>query len=186
MKSIATICILAIACSSIISCGSVVKVSSDYDRTADFSKYKTFGFYQLSDKSESVSELNKTRIINAIKAELTKKGLTENDQNPDVLVNATTILENKKSVSSNTNYYGYGGYYRPYAWGPGFSGTTTYNVYDYKDGSLIIDIVAASNKQLLWQGTGNKEIDKPSKDPDHDIAEAVAKILSNFPPAAKK
>ena len=102
-----------------------------------------------------------------------------------MLVNATTILENKKSVSSNTNYYGYGGYYRPYAWGPGFSGTTTYNVYDYKDGSLIIDIVAASNKQLLWQGTGNKEIDKPSKDPDHDIAEVVAKILSNFPPAAK-
>ena len=60
--------------------------------------------------------------------------------------------------------------------GPGFSGTTTYNVYDYKDGSLIIDIVAASNKQLLWQGTGNKEIDKPSKDPDHDIAEVVAKF----------
>lgn len=186
MKLMVSLSMLVIACLSIISCGSAVKVTSDYDRSADFSKYKSFGFYQLSDKSESISELNRNRIINAIKAELTKKGFTENDQNPDVLVNATTILENKKSVSSNTNYYGYGGYYRPYAWGPGFSGTTSYNVYDYKAGSLIIDIVSASSKQLLWQGTGNKDIDKPSKDPDHDIAEAVAKILNNFPPAAAK
>ncbi|HRI19806.1 MAG TPA: DUF4136 domain-containing protein [Panacibacter sp.] len=165
---------------------STIKVATDYDRSADFSKYKTFSFYQLVDKSESVSDLNKTRIINAIRAEMIKKGLTETSSNPDVFVHATTILEDKKSVSSSTNYYGYGGYYRPYAWGPGFGGTTNYNVYEYKAGSLIIDIVDAANKQLIWQGTGNKEIDKPSKDPDAVITEAVTKILNGFPPGAAK
>ena len=111
-----------------------------------------------------------------------KKGFTENTGNPDVFVNATAIVKEKKQVSSTTNNYGYGGYYRPYYWSPGFAGTTTYNVYEYKDGSLIIDIVNAANKQLVWQGTGNKEIDAPLKDADTEIPAAVTKIMAGFPP----
>ena len=66
------------------------------------------------------------------------------------------------------------------------SGTTTYSTYDYKDGSIIIDIVDAAKKQLVWQGMGNKEIDKPAKDPEPVINSAVAKIMASFPPGAAK
>jgi hypothetical protein len=48
-------------------CSSPLKVTSDYDKSIDFSTYKTFGFYQLQDKSGAVSQLNQNRIIDAVK-----------------------------------------------------------------------------------------------------------------------
>ena len=51
-----------------------LNVTTDYDKTADFSRYKTFAFYQLTDKSGSVSDLNKSRILRSIKADVLKKG----------------------------------------------------------------------------------------------------------------
>ena len=94
----------------------------------------------------------------------------------------------KKDVTANTNYYGYGGVYRPYSWGSGStSAYTTYNVNDYIDGSLIIDVVDERTNKLVWEGVGNKEIDSPkSKDPDEVIPAVVGKILANFPPGAAK
>ncbi len=190
MKTIYNICLAFLAVLMLTSCATVT-VTTDYDKTANFSQYKTFSFYQLTDKSGSVSDLNKNRIIKAIKADMLRKGFTESKANPDLLINITTILEDKKSVVAQTDYYGYGGYYRPYRWGGAYAGfappaMTTFNVYEYKDGSLIIDIIDAAKKQLVWQGTGNKEIDKPSSDPDTTINEAVTKIMEGFPPGVKK
>jgi hypothetical protein len=171
--------VLAFFC--LVSCSSV-SVTTDYDRTADFSKYKTFAFYELADKSGALSDLNKKRIVGYVKGQMITKGFQESSVNPDVLVNVTAILVNKQSVTANTNVYGYGGYYRPYRWGGGYGGmaTTSYDTYNYKDGSLIVDIIDGKSKELVWQGIGNKEIDKPDSDPDKVIAEAVAKIMNDF------
>jgi hypothetical protein len=185
MKSLIKLSFVLLTAIILGACGSGIKISSDFDRSVDFSKYKTFSFYQLTDKGPGLSELNRDRIVNSIKQELVKKGMTENNTNPDVLVNATAVTKDKKQVTGTTNYYGYGGYYRPYSWSPGFSGTTTYNVYEYKDGSLIIDFVDAASKKLVWQGTGNKEIDMPVKNAETLIPEAVTKILAGFPPGKK-
>ena len=168
------------------SCGPSLKVTSDYDQNANFSQYKTFSVVQMDQQNQSISQLNQNRIINAVKAEMTKKGFQES-ANPDLIINIVTILKDKQSVTANTNYYGYGGAYRPYAWGGGMaSGYTTYDVQNYKDGSLIIELVDAKQKQLVWEGIGNKEIDKPASDPDKAISEAVAAIMANYPPGAKK
>ncbi len=168
-------------------CAPTVKVTTDYDKAANFSNYKTFRVYNLKQQG-SVSELNADRIINAIKAEMTKKGFTEVADNADLMVNAVTILKDKRQVTANSNYYGYGGAYRPYGYyGGGMAtGTTTYSTYDYKDGSLMIDVVDNKTQKLVWQGTGNAEIDKQPKNPDEFISTTVAKILTGFPPGAAK
>jgi hypothetical protein len=44
-------------------------------------------------------------------------------------------------------------------------------------------MVDTKTTKMVWQGIGNKEIDKVSKDPDGDIKAAVTKILADFPPA---
>lgn len=103
MKSLIKLCVVLSAAILLSSCGSGIKISSDYDRTVEFSGYKTYSFYQFSDKGPGLSELNRDRIINSIKKELEKKGLTENNTNPDVLVNATTIAKDKKQVTGTTN-----------------------------------------------------------------------------------
>ena len=163
-------------------CGPTLQVSADYDGQVDFSKFKTFSFYRFTDQGPGVSELNRNRIIAAVKKQMVAKGFVFDENNPDVLVNATTILKEQQQVTGTTNYYGYGGYYRPYGWGPGYTGTTTYNVNNYYDGSLIIDVIEFSTKTLVWQGTGNQKIDGPLKHPDEEINFAVKKIMAGFPP----
>jgi hypothetical protein len=184
MKSIKILSLLCLSAALFTACESTLKVTSDYDKSVNFSGYKTFNFYNLK-TSGSVSQLNAERIANAIRRELTKKGLTETSNNPDLMVNAVTILKDKKEVTATTNYYGYGGAYRPYGYygGAGASGYTTVSTYEYKDGSLIIDIVDAKTNKVVWEGIGNKDIDKAPKNPEEAINNAVTSILAGYPPA---
>ncbi|AEV98490.1 hypothetical protein A4D02_21940 [Niastella koreensis] len=165
-------------------CAPSVNVSADYDRAADFSQHKTFTMTDIAAKGE-VSELNATRIANAIKETMKAKGYQEVGADAaDMLVNAMTVSKTKTAVTANTDYYGYGGIYRPYGyWG---GGTTTFSSYKYTDGSLIIDVVNNKTQKLLWQGIGNSEIDSKPKDPDKFIKYAVEKILKQFPPKPGK
>jgi hypothetical protein len=119
--------------------------------------------------------------VNAIKENLTSKGLKYVESNGDLTINAITILKDKQSVTSSTNYYGYGGLYRPYGYYGGMRNTSV-TTYNYKDGSLTIEMVDTKTTKMVWQGIGNKEIDKVSKDPDSEIKAAVTKILADFPP----
>jgi len=168
-----------------MACSPSLKVTSDFDKRVDFTKYKTFAFYDNS--KSNISSLNHDRIVNAVRAEMQRKGFTENTQTPDLLVNISAIVSTGTDVSSNTNYYGYGGAARPYGWGVGMSSSyTSYDVQHYKEGSLIIDILDAAEKKLIWQGAGNSRIDESTKDADERIATAVKKIMEDFPPGANK
>lgn len=164
-------------------CAPSIKVSSDYDRAADFSSYKTYSIIDIVAKKE-VNQLNGPRIMNAIRDNMQKKGYIEKDTTEaDLLVNAMTIMKEKRAVTANSNYYGYGGYYRPYgAWG---GGSVTFDTHEYVDGSLIIDVVNNKTQKLLWQGVGNAEIDQMPKNPDQFISHAVTKIMNGFPPKGK-
>ena len=194
MKSIIKTGLFFLAVVIYTSCAPVLTVTSDYDHSVDFTKYKTFSFYQLKDNSNSVSQLNKNRIVAAIKAQMVTDGYTEVTSNPDVYVNATTVKSDQKSLTTNSDNYGYGGFYRPYGWGVGYGGyggmggmsTSTTTVTTTVTGSIIIDVINAAKNELLWTGTGNKEIDKPSSNPDQTIPAAIAKIMASFPPGVKK
>lgn len=188
MKKHSPFTLLAAAILTLAACGPTLKVNTDYDKAVDFGKYKTFSIYQSDSSNTAISPLNQQRITNALVAAMQSKGYQQASSNPDLLINPVAIIKNKVALSSNTDYYGYGGVYRPYYWGTGMgvSSTTNYNIQNYKDGSLIIDIVDASTKKLLWQGTGNSEIDKPLKDPDTQVPAAINKIMAGFPPGAAK
>lgn len=181
MVLLQALCLLSFI--AITSCSST-KVTTDRDKSADLTSYRTYSFLNLTDKGPGLSELNRQRIIDAINSEMKKKGYNEDASNPDILVNATAILNEKKQVNATTNYYNYGGLYRPYFWGPSMA-TTSFNVSELKEGALVLDIVDAASKKLVWQSTGNREIDVPMKNADKIIPESVAKILSGFPSKSK-
>jgi hypothetical protein len=188
MKNKIGISLICISLVAVTSCETPLKVTSDYDKGVNFANYKTFALVSFNAKDQQVSELNVDRVIKAIKSEMTAKGFTEDTNAPDLKLNAVTIMTSKKEVTANTtNYgYGYGGVYRPYGWGGGVSsGYTTFDVNDYTDGSLIVEVIDAKTGKLIWEGVGNKEIDTPSKNPDKTIPEAVTKIMRNFPPGKK-
>lgn len=173
----------------IYSCSPTVKVTTDYDHSANFSEYKTFAVYDLKAQEGQVNQLNVDRVTKAIRAEMIAKGFTESS-NPDLKVNAVSILKNKTQVTADSNFYGYGGMYRPYGyWGGGAmmgGANTTFNTYDYVDGSLIIDIVSTKTQKLVWQGIGNAQIDSKPDNPEEFINSSIKKILEGFPPGAVK
>lgn len=171
---------VAILCSTILftSCGPQLTVTNDYDHTANFSQFHTFKIVKLEQQYQALSQFNQTRVINAVNAQMLAKGFTASET-PDLLVNITSILKNQKELVANS--YGYGGGYRPYAWGGG-NMSTTVNVQNYTAGSLIIEVANASTQKLLWEGIGNQDIDAPSSNPEQAINSAVTKIMASFPP----
>ena len=164
---------------AMVSCKPSLTVSSDYDRTANFNNYKTYGMYYLV-TSQNINQLNEERIWNSIRTEMAKKGYIEDNKNPDLLVNAMTVIKDKKYISATATGYGYGGIYRPYGyWGAPRSATI--RAEEYKQGSLVIDVVDTKTNKLVWQGTGSAEFEKKPKNPDEVINTTVNKILVSLP-----
>jgi|SRR5688572_19664747 len=161
------------------SCSSI-KISSDFDHHANFEAYKTYAFAKEAEHLP-IDEINRKRLIEAISRELTAKGFSKSKQ-PDVWVDmfVTQELKQTATATSSPNYSG-GGY--RYSWGGGFSATTI-NVENYVQGTLFVDIVDASNKQLVWQGRGVKTLDADATPAQREknINYAVKQIFTRYPP----
>ena len=167
------------------SCASI-KVTSDFDKTAPFSDYKTYAFTPEALKLPNVTELNQNRLIAALENELGKKGFTKSET-PDVLIDMNLVTKTINTATANTT--GGGGYYGAgyrYGYGGGFS-TTTINYDSYDEGTLFVDMIDASKKQLVWQGRGVATLD-PEVTADKREARinlAIEQILSKYPPQLK-
>ena len=161
------------------SCASV-RVQSDYDSAANFQQIKTYAFLKEGVDQLKISDLDKKRILKAVDVEMMKKGFTKSEQ-PDVVINL--FSESQKNVAVHNYYGGWG--YRPWGWNPymwgGYATTTTST-----EGVLYIDILTASNKELIWQGKGTGYLTSNRAKKEARIQEFAEKILTNFPPQSEK
>lgn len=203
MKTVNFFSLLAMVGLLLASCGSSMKVTTDFDRSVDFSQYKTFGVYKLPENTQTINQLTRDRIYSSIKKALIAKGLTESD-NPDIYVNSITVVELREAHSSTTTGMGgmgmgmgmmgmgMGGMHRPYMWGGGpmmmmggpMISHTQHHVEEYQRKSFMIDIIDAKTHNLVWNGVGNRRIDKKfTRNADEKILKYVKQLLSGFPPA---
>lgn len=181
IRGIAIISLISIVVAVFASaCAPVVKVSFDYDRSVNFSTYKTYSMYEVK-VTGNVNKLNQERIEKYVRMEMSKRGYVENNINPDLKVNAVTVLKNKRGISASTSYYGYSGFYRPYAWGVPVAGNTSVSTYDYKDGSLVIDVIEAKANKMIWTGSAVAEVYNQPKNPEEVIRTTIAKIMAGYP-----
>jgi hypothetical protein len=159
------------------SCSSI-RVSSDFDKTAGFTTYKTYAF-TADAKNLPLDDINKTRILNAVAAELAAKGFTASEK-PDVLIDVRIKANKVQTATASTDNYGAG--YR-YRWGGGFS-STTINYDSYTEGTLFIDMIDAAKNQLVWQGrgTGTVNPDISAQKREQNINYAVKQIFVKYPP----
>ncbi|GLB47667.1 DUF4136 domain-containing protein [Neptunitalea lumnitzerae] len=177
MKLVKSLLIIALVALTATSCSSV-RVVSDYDKEANFTTYKTFAFYKPGIDKAEISDLDKKRILRAIEAELIAKGFTKSE-NPSLLVNIFTKEQKQVDVYNNYGYYGWG--WNPWYWGGSYS-----NVSTSTEGSLFIDLIDASTKELVWQGKGTGYLTDNVDKKDERIGTFVNEILSQYPPEQKK
>jgi hypothetical protein len=158
----------AVACSTL-------KTSADFDPSTDFSRYKTWAWHEDDAMKNSIWS---KRIQSALESELSKKGLTRNEGNPDLWV-AVHVRLSKETQVTTTGGYGYG-----YRWRGGVS---TARVEQIPVGSLIVDLADANQKELVWRGMASDTLN-PEKSPEEKekaLREALAKMFENYPPRSK-
>ena len=164
---------------------STISVSYDYDTKADFTSLKTFDFMPVPVQS-NINTLNVKRIQDAVRNQLESKGYTQTLDNPDFQIAMHLSKQEKtrvKEVPDRGYTYTFG---RRINWGDN-TVSRRIDVYEYEEGTLILDIVDAQSNELSWRGVAKAEVlhyTNPEKR-EKRINKAVQKILKNFPPTKK-
>lgn len=151
-------------------------VNVDFDKTATFTGFTT---YQLSRGTlpDGVSPLMVQRAAAAIDAEVTAIGLVKVDKDPEIVVVFHAATQEDKQL---TTWGTGGGYYGRPGWGGGM-GTTQTTVSSVTRGTLMIDIIDAKAKKLIFRGTATDTMsDNPQKN-EKKINKAVEKIFNRYP-----
>ena len=168
---------LAAAAAIGLSACSTLKTNYDAKPGTNFSQYKTFGFKDVDEIKNSILD---ARIKASVSAQLTAKGWTRNDENPDIWVVPHARLSKQTQINTYNTGWGYG-----YGWRYGGGmGTTTSTVEEIPVGTLIIDLVDVKAKELVWRGTASDTL-KESATPEErekNLNAAMAKLFEGFPP----
>jgi len=167
----------------LFSCNTV-KVVTDYDAKVDFNQYKTFAFYKTGIDKAEISDLDKKRVLRAIESELLAQGFTKSE-NPDMLVSFFTKSRRKVNVNQNNNF----GYGLGWGWNPWMRNGMNNNIQvnQYTEGTLFVDFIDTSEKELVWQGIGTGALVVQNREKKEvRIKKFVKEIISRFPPGKKE
>lgn len=158
-------------------CSPQIRVYSDYDPQYNLGKYATFNWQQKTNIESGnnplyYNELNDKRIKAAVQEELTSKGYVLTEEKSDLVLHYHIIIDDQSIVTTDPH-----GYYSPY-----WMNMQT-NIYQYREGTLIIDLMEPKTNNLVWRGWAVSAIDAvyTPDQTDHLIKIAIGKIFRKFP-----
>jgi hypothetical protein len=175
--------------------GCAPKASSSLNSSAgNLSNYRTFAWLPADVQTNNPKykgDIIDSKIKSSVRSELESRGLMEvpDNQNPDLLLGYHVYTENKQQMTGGYyggypgwgGYYGLGGwgsYYGPgWGWGYGFSSPSIYN---YTEGTLILDVMDNRTKQVVWRGSIDGDVTNTKK-LDKKIEKGVEAIMEDFP-----
>jgi hypothetical protein len=174
---------------------STLRVKSDYDKEFDFSRLHTFTWLDPPVRSEPESSpmddlvdpfarnsiLDK-RVRQAVERELLARGYRKGgDGRAEFQLQYFVIIRDRTKIRSypRAGYGYYGGPYR-YGYGAGWGGVSSYN---YKEGTLILDVIDSRTNMLAWRGWA-VGVNREGYYTDAKVGEAVKMVLDQFPPGA--
>jgi hypothetical protein len=165
---------------------------SNVDSSVDFSQYRTYAFLADLSADQSIYQSLETGYLKkSVRKELNLRGLTQDNENPQLVFNFSVETQEKvrsRSVPSTSYGIGYDPLYDSYYddWGT----THTTRVEQYTEGKLNIDAIDVASRKLVWQGsTKGRLTKKDEQNAQKTLSEATAEIFVAFPipaPGAKK
>lgn len=163
------------------------QVSTDYSPSIMFNQFRTFTLVMPPDTSGQ--QLLDQRIRRAVQAQLVGKGLTETDrENADLYVGYGMVDKTHKEVYSDTDGWGWGrGWgWRYYRWGVAWPMTVRHTIETYTDGTVVVNLVDAKTKQVIWQGEVADVVRLPISNPadaTKQVNRAVMDLFEKYPPS---
>ncbi|MEX1666095.1 DUF4136 domain-containing protein [Zhongshania arctica] len=184
-------------CVMILTACSGVPVSTDYSQDFDFSKVSSYAWLLPAKpmNTEVDNDLVRERVVDAVDAQFTAKGLARaaDAAKASVLVTYQLGQEDKIAIDNFGSWHTQFGYYPCYRCGyrPGFGYFGHSQFYDndlwvrnYKESTLMIDIIDPNTKRLLWRGITKRAM--PTLETPEErrlyVLETVSAILAEFPP----
>jgi hypothetical protein len=149
-----------------------LRVATDWDRDADLTALRRFDWMPLApDEPDPFGSntLVKKRVLSAIERELAAKSVSRAEKSPDFLVAVHGYARDRIDVTTWPS------------WGYCWHGGDRVEVWQYTEGTLVLDFVRPESKDLLWRGVATSVLDSSSGSPER-VDEAVHKLLESFPP----
>lgn len=170
--------------------GKSYKTYDDYNPNIDFTNYQTFSFISdnpmiVSSAQGAVSPLLQGRIMNAIRADLSRKGFryVTDPESADMAISFTVGARDQIKVDQYPASYrtGYGSYYRGYGYGMNYATET--RVRQYTEGQLAIDVFDVRSKTPAFHGSASTRVNNSDRENIEEfINNIVVETLDGFPP----
>ena len=174
MRLILTGLALLAGCSS-------VTTSYDFDPDAKFEGLETYRWIE-SKVDEDADPLVLGRVKRAVDDGLAAAGYRKIESGGADFGVAAHLRSRQRIAVRDTGYVG------PY-YGYGYAHWVDrrVDVYEYEEGSLILDVVDAKTNKLVWRGVARAAVPENPKPEERTklVNEAVTKLLADFPPPAK-
>ena len=160
------------------SCGTSMEVFSDSDKALNISNYHTYNWPQLKAiESKGMNplyynELNDKRIRDAVNKEMAARNFSMSTGSAELEIHYHIIVEDKMGTYTETG----GNQNHPMAYTPRITN------YQYRQGTLIIDVMDIKTNSLVWRGWATDVVTNTArKNPEAAIQNAVSKIFKVFP-----
>jgi len=179
------------ACSSQQGLKTLSGTPSGIVEAAEFSDLVTYRWLpeNLSGSNQSIPADIDTAIAQAITDTLNSKGYSESlDGSADFLIGYSVTAKDRVNIHT---YNVYKGYAPGFSWRPdhGFAMADMTQeekteAIEYREGSLVIDILDPQDNTIIWRGVGRKAIPKTFRELriKRNVKPVVETILENFPP----
>jgi hypothetical protein len=166
----------------------------DYNPTFNFSGIKTLAFDETTSSGDSVrallSDIEISRINAALTGAMEAKGfqIVKDKAQADALINWHLVARDKQDVRTHTTPATYGSYgrYNRYNRAAYYNCWNCVNtevyVYDYTEGTFVVDIIDPTLKQSVWRSVTQSRLKGELKRDPATYPSAAQRIMSAFPP----
>jgi hypothetical protein len=149
------------------------KVFVDHDPRVDFSGYETYAWIAGTPSPNPAGE---GLVRSALDTALQAHGLKRVDRSPDLFVASHVTRSDQQAIVVQS--YGDRDYQSNW-------GMSAHGEQDIPVGTLVVDIVDAQSKQLVWRGTGTATLSSKMTRNEKKLNKVLAKMFREFPPGGR-
>lgn len=168
--------LLQLFLTAIILSGCATHIKTLRDPATDFSQYHTFCWmngceFSIAGPSYLNDSLLRENIKKSVVAELKSKGLTEDNNAPDLLIGFSITMKDEQAI-----LYHRGGetpFYVPM--------DRKEEVVNYLKGTLVIGIVDKKQSKMIWESQASRYMDLNPDLSEKNIAKGIHLALRKFP-----
>lgn len=159
--------------------GCAANVTYDYDPGATRALPGSFAF--LNQDRQGINSLDDRRIQDAIRRELTAKGLEFASKEQAATWVDYKLVDSRRYINTGFSY-GFG-----FGWRHSLFGLTTYpEAREVQETNLIVELIDPRTQQVIWRAASRRNLarDLEPRERTELVNEVVQEMFSNYPPSS--